>query len=108
MALTVCAVVFIASSPRFILGFFCSASRSRTALETTVATTLANDSQRVAMAVFTAACSSALPTVEELTTLAAVTFDESLEAAMKAAQLLDHAGCASLQFAHFAFSLLLL
>ena len=43
-----------------------------------------------------------------VTTLAAVTFDKSLEAAMKAAQLLDHAGCASLQFAHFAFSLLLL
>ena len=108
MALTVCAVVFIASSPRFILGFFCSASRSRIALETTVETTLANDSQRATMAVFTSVSRSALPTVAELTILAADAFDEVLEAAMKAAQFLDHAGCASLQFAHFAFSLLLL
>ena len=58
------------------------------------------------IAVCISACRSALPTDAELTTLAADTFDEFLEAAMKAEQLLDHAGCASLQFAHFAFSLL--
>ena len=41
----------------------------------------------------------------ELTTVEAVTLGEFLVAAVKAAQLFDHAGCASLQFAHFEFAL---
>ena len=41
----------------------------------------------------------------ELTIFEAVTLGDSLLAAMKDAQFFDHEGCASLQFAHFAFCL---
>ena len=96
------------SSWQVLLGSSLAFSALHRGLGVPVETTLANDSQRAAMAVFISVSRSALPKVAELTTLAADAFDESLEAAMKAAQFLDHAGCASLQFAHFAFSLLLL
>ena len=48
---------------------------------------------------------SALDTEAELTIFEAVIFGTALDAATNAAQFLDHEGCASLQFAHFAFPL---
>ena len=71
------------------------------ALETTVEITLARDSHRAPMAELIQVSKSPLLTEEELTIFAAVGFGEALEAVMKATQVLDHAGCASLQFAHF-------
>ena len=105
IALTVFAVVFNTSSPLFTLGFFSSASRSRTALETTKEMTLAICDQRLAMAVLSSPSKSFLLKVAELTTLDAVTLGKLLVAAVKAAQFFVHAGCASEQFAHFAFAL---
>ena len=107
MALTVFTTIFLASPPTSFLGFFCSISRSKTALVTTTETTLAKASQIETIAVCISVPRSALLTDAEATIWAAVAFDEDAEAAWKTAQLLDQAGCASLQFAHLAFSLLL-
>ena len=101
MALTAFAVVFKTSSDLLTLGFFSSTSKSRTALETTMEMTGARDSQ-----IFPTAASKSLLDIEaELTTLAIVGCGEFFEAVLKAMQSFDHAGCASLQFAHFASSL---
>ena len=53
----------------------------------------------------TAASKSLLDMEVELTTLVIVGCGELLEAVLNATQSFDHAGCASLQFAHFACSL---
>ena len=78
------------------------------ALETTVETILANVAHRADILVATSVSKSFLLTEAELTTLAAVTLGGAAVAVMKAVQVFDHAGCASLQFAHFAFALSLL
>ena len=57
------------------------------------------------MAVLSSSSTPFLLMEAELTTVEDVTLGEFLEAVVKAAQLLVHAGCASLQFAHFAFAL---
>ena len=108
MAFTVFAEVFKTRPPRSTLGFFSSASKSRTALETAKDTMLAMCSHRLDIAVLSSPSRSLLLTDAELTTLAAVGLGEFLVAVVKAAQVFDHAGCASLQFAHFAFALSLL
>ena len=106
MAFTVFEVAFIASPPRSTLAFFSSSFKSSTALDTTVEMTMARDSHIFPMALATAsstaASSSALLTEDDATTFAAEALVDRWEAVWKALQVLDHAGCASLQFAHFA------
>ena len=106
MAFTVFEVAFIANPPRSTLDFFSPSFKSRTALDTTVEMTIARDSQIFPMAVLTAIStalsSSVLLTEVEATIRAAEAFVDCWEAVRKAGQVLDHAGCASLQFAHFA------
>ena len=81
------------------------AFKSRMALEITVEITVARDSHIFPMADFTSISKSFLLTEDELTILAAEAFAECWEAVKKALQVLVHAGCASLQFTHFAFPL---
>ena len=85
-----------------MLGFLSSDFRSSIDFETTVEMTWARDSHRRPIASPISASRSALDTEDELTTLEVVTLAEFLEAVMKAEQVLVQAGCAPVQFAHFA------
>ena len=87
MAFTVFAVVFSTSSPQLTFGFLSSASKSRTALDTTMETTLARYSHSWLIAVSSDVSSSALDMEADPTTPAAVTLGTVLEAAVKAEQL---------------------
>ena len=98
MAYTVCVAAFRTKPPRSVtlpLPLLSSASRSRTAFETTVEMTPAKASQRAPMAFCISVSRLLLLTEDELTILAAEEgLGRVLEAVMKAAQVLDQAGCA--------------